>query len=141
MGASTKGGNLLFFWITPDLDYFNINPRALGYLKVISVAVVSGGVFVFGVVLDVKKIGQGTPPDGLFFSFLGYRKEKSGFLVSTILARKKPGINFSTPEAGLSGQKPIKRSQKYCASFLVFSTRAFASISPKCQNSRTPKIL
>jgi hypothetical protein len=29
------------------------------------------------------------------------------------LARKKPEIRFSTPEAGLSGQKSIKRTQKH----------------------------
>jgi hypothetical protein len=31
------------------------------------------------------------------------------------IVRKKPEIRFSTPEAGLSGQKPIKRTQKYVA--------------------------
>ena len=30
-----------------------------------------------------------------------------------LLARKKPEIRFSTLEAGLFGQKPIKRTQKY----------------------------
>jgi hypothetical protein len=41
------------------------------------------------------------------------RVYKSGFLVPTIIARKKPEIHVSTPEAGLSGQKSIKRAQKY----------------------------
>jgi len=31
------------------------------------------------------------------------------------LARKKPEIHFSTPEAGLSGQKSIKCTQKHVA--------------------------
>jgi hypothetical protein len=53
-----------------------------------------------------KKSGQGTPPDG--GAVLGCRKADFWFP----LARKKLGIHFSTPEAGLSGQKPIKRTQK-----------------------------
>jgi hypothetical protein len=30
-----------------------------------------------------------------------------------MIARKKPEIRFSAPEAGLSGQNSIKRTQKY----------------------------
>ena len=54
-----------------------------------------------------KKSGQGTLPDG--GTALGCRKV--GFWFP--LARKKPEIHFSTPEAGLSGQKSIKHTQKY----------------------------
>jgi hypothetical protein len=64
-------------------------------------------VLIQGGVLDVKKSGQGTLPDA--GTFLGCRKV--GFWFP--LARKKLEIHFSTPEAGLSGQKPIKRNQKY----------------------------
>jgi len=53
-----------------------------------------------------KKSGQGTLPDG--GTFLGCRKVDFWFK----LARKKPEIHFSTSEAGLSGQKSIKRTQK-----------------------------
>ena len=54
-----------------------------------------------------KKSGQGTLPDG--GTFLGCRKVD----FRLPLARKKPEIHFSTPEVGLSGQKSIKRTQKY----------------------------
>ena len=54
-----------------------------------------------------KKSGQGALPDGE--TFLGCRKV--GFWFP--LARKKQGIHFSTPEAGLSGQKTIKHTQKH----------------------------
>ena len=54
-----------------------------------------------------KKTGQGALPDG--GTALGCRKVDFWFP----LARKKPEIHFSTPEAGLSGQKSIKRTQKH----------------------------
>jgi hypothetical protein len=54
-----------------------------------------------------KEIGQGTPPDG--GTFLRCRKVDSWFP----LARKKSEIRFSMPDAGLSSQKSIKRTQKH----------------------------
>ena len=60
-----------------------------------------------------KKSGHGTPPDG--GTFLGCRKFDFWFP----LARKKPEIRFSTPGAGLPGQKSIKRTQK-CVVLGVF---------------------
>ena len=54
-----------------------------------------------------KKMGRALPYGG---NFLGCRKVD----FRLPLARKKPEIHFSTPEAGLSGQKSIKRTQKYC---------------------------
>ena len=54
-----------------------------------------------------KKSGQGTLPDG--GTALGCRKVDFWFP----LARKKPEICFPTSEAGLSGQKSIKRTQKH----------------------------
>jgi hypothetical protein len=54
-----------------------------------------------------KKSGQGTLPGGE--TFPGCRKVDFWFL----LTRKKTEIHFSAPEAGLSGQKTIKRTQKH----------------------------
>ena len=70
-----------------------------------------------------KKSGQGTLPDG--GTALGCRKVDFWFP----LARKKPEIRFSTPEAGLTGQKPIKRTQK---------TRRFGCFRAFPQNFKTP---
>ena len=58
-----------------------------------------------------KKSGQGTPPGG--GTSLGCRKVD--FWFSLPPAQKKPAIHFSTPKAGLSGQKSIGRIQKYIA--------------------------
>jgi hypothetical protein len=49
------------------------------------------------------------------------------------LARKNPEIHFSTSEAGLSGQKTIKRTQN--ASFWVFS-----GISPFPKITKCPYV-
>jgi hypothetical protein len=35
------------------------------------------------------------------------------FWFPLLIARKKPEIHFSTPEAGLPGQNPIERTQKH----------------------------
>jgi hypothetical protein len=73
-----------------------------------------------GGVLDVKKVGRALSRVGEFFS--GVEKWISGFhyraayytgISSPSKIQKKPEIHIPTPEAGLSGQKSIKRTQKY----------------------------
>jgi hypothetical protein len=59
-----------------------------------------------GGVLGVKKVGRALSRTGEIFPGVGK-------LYWFPLARNKPEIHFSTPEAGLSGQKLIKRTQKY----------------------------
>jgi hypothetical protein len=49
------------------------------------------------------------------------------------LARKKPEIHLSTPEAGLSGQKSIKRTQKHVA-LGVFGHFPKISKRPRAKN-------
>jgi hypothetical protein len=49
------------------------------------------------------------------------------------LARNKPEIQFSTPEAGLSGQKTIKRTQKHVV-LGVFGHFPKISKCPHAQN-------
>jgi hypothetical protein len=68
-----------------------------------------------------------TPPGG--GTFLGCRKV--GFWFP--LARKKPEICFSTPEAGLFGQKSIKRAQKH-ATLGVFGNFPKISKCPRANN-------
>jgi hypothetical protein len=91
-----------------------------------------GDWYYIGGVLDVKrkKVGRALSRTGELFS--GVENWVSGFHY-LLVARKKPEIQFSSPEAGLCGQKTIKRTQK-CVALGVFWYFSIISKCPYAKN-------